>query len=57
MAAKLSNSIAAAGFQIVERGIVAAAEWPRLDTSWARRLQGNERRSITYVVATADDTN
>ena len=49
----LVSNYAAAGFQIVERGIIAAAEWPRLTTSWARRLQGNERRSITYVIATA----
>ena len=50
----LVSNYAAAGFRIVERGIIAAAEWPRLNTSWARRLQGNERRSITYLIATAD---
>jgi len=50
----LRPNYAAAGFQIVERGIIAAADWPRLNTSWARRLQGNERRSITYLIATTD---
>ena len=50
----LVPNYAAAGFQIVERGIIAADEWPRLNTSWAKRLQGNERRSITYLIATAD---
>jgi len=50
----LVPNYATAGFQIVERGLIAAAEWPRIKTSWARRLQGNERRSITYLIASAD---
>jgi 16S rRNA (adenine(1408)-N(1))-methyltransferase len=50
----LAPNYAAAGFQIVERGIIAAAEWPRIETSWAKRLQGNEGRYITYLVASAD---
>lgn len=50
----LVPNYAAAGFEILERGVIAAAEWPRLNTSWARRLQGNERRSISYVIATTD---
>ena len=50
----LGPNYAAAGFQIVERGTIGAAEWPRINTSWARRLQGNERRSIIYVIATPD---
>ncbi|HEX7330838.1 MAG TPA: hypothetical protein VF290_05015 [Pyrinomonadaceae bacterium] len=41
---------AAAGFQITERGILAASEWPEFETSWAKRLKGNERRPITYLV-------
>src|SRR4029079_10241882 len=50
----LVSNYAAAGFRIIERGIIAASEWPRLNTSWATRLQGNERRAITYVIATTD---
>ena len=50
----LGPNYAAAGFQIVERGTIGAAEWPRINTSWARRLQGNERRSIIYMIATTD---
>ena len=42
-----------AGFQIFERGVLSASEWPELNTSWAKRLQGNERRSITYLIARA----
>jgi len=42
-----------AGFQIIERGVLSASEWPELNTSWAKRLQGNERRSVTYLIARA----
>jgi 16S rRNA (adenine(1408)-N(1))-methyltransferase len=45
----------AAGFQIIERGIISASEWPEFETSWAKRLQGNEQRPITYLIARASD--
>jgi len=51
----LIQKYAAAGFQIVERGILAASEWPDFETSWAKRLKGNERRPITYLIARATD--
>lgn len=44
---------AAAGFDISERGVRPASEWPEFDTSWAKRLQGNEQRPITYLIARA----
>jgi 16S rRNA (adenine(1408)-N(1))-methyltransferase len=44
---------AAAGFEIFERGIRPASEWPEFHTSWAKRLQGNEQRPITYLIARA----
>ena len=47
----LTKNYAAAGFKITERGILAASEWPDFETSWAKRLQGNERRPITYLIA------
>ena len=53
----LVQKYAAAGFQIIERGILAASEWPEFETSWAKRLKGNERRPITYLIATADDAD
>jgi len=53
----LAPRYAAVGFHITERGILAASEWPEFNTSWARRLQGNERRPITYLIATADDAD
>ena len=50
---KLVSNYAAAGFEISERGILSASDWPKLNTSWAKRLQGNERRPITYLIARA----
>jgi len=49
----LAANYTAAGLQIIERGILAASEWPHLETSWAKRLQGNEHRPITYLIARA----
>ena len=49
----LVPNYAAAGFEIIERGIIAAFEWPALKTSWAKRLKGNEQRPITYLIARA----
>jgi 16S rRNA (adenine(1408)-N(1))-methyltransferase len=43
----------AAGFETIERGILAASEWPEFNTSWAKRLHGNEQRPITYLIARA----
>ena len=47
----LTENYRAAGFEIVERGLLSSSQ--SLDTSWARRLQGNEQRRITYIVARA----
>jgi 16S rRNA (adenine(1408)-N(1))-methyltransferase len=50
---ELIPKYAAAGFETIERGILSASEWPELNTSWAKRLQGNEHRTITYLIARA----
>ena len=50
---QLASNYRAAGFEITERGILPASEWPEFNTSWAKRLQGNERRGITYLIARA----
>jgi 16S rRNA (adenine(1408)-N(1))-methyltransferase len=42
---------ATAGFEITERGVLEPSAWSNLDTSWAKRLHGNEHRSITYLIA------
>jgi len=49
----LKPKYAEGGFEITERGILPASEWPEFNTSWARRLQQNENRPITYLIARA----
>ena len=49
----LVPNYAEAGFETTERGILNASEWPDFNTSWAKRLQGNERRPISYLIARA----
>jgi 16S rRNA (adenine(1408)-N(1))-methyltransferase len=47
----------AAGFEITERGMLPAREWPEFKTSWAKRLKGNADRPITYLIAHATATD
>lgn len=47
----LAPKYRSAGFEIFERGIIAASEWPELQTSWAKRLKGNVSRSLVYIIA------
>ena len=49
----LTPRFATAGFEVTERGILAASEWPEFETSWAKRLQQSEQRPITYLIARA----
>lgn len=42
-----------AGFAVFEHGTLSAAQWAELETSWARRLRGNDQRAVTYLVARA----
>lgn len=41
------------GFKVLDRGALPPSEWPTLQTSWARRLRGDGRRSVFYVLAQA----
>lgn len=50
---ELTPRYKAAGFEILERGVLAQSEWPRLQTSWAKRLGGNEARTLAYIIAQA----
>jgi 16S rRNA (adenine(1408)-N(1))-methyltransferase len=50
---ELTSNYTAARFQIIERGIISALESLEFNTSWAKRLAGNEQRRITYLVARA----
>jgi 16S rRNA (adenine(1408)-N(1))-methyltransferase len=43
----------AAGFDVVEYGSLPPSEWPRLKTSWAKRLRGAPPRQLSYLVARA----
>lgn len=52
---ELAGRYKASGFAIVESGALAQSEWPKLKTSWAKRLRGNEARSLVYIVACASD--
>lgn len=42
----------AAGFELVKFGSMDASEWSRLETSWARKLQGGDRRIVSYLIFT-----
>jgi 16S rRNA (adenine(1408)-N(1))-methyltransferase len=44
-----------AGFEICERGTILPSEWPKLQTSWARRLKGHANRSLAYFIARVID--
>jgi 16S rRNA (adenine(1408)-N(1))-methyltransferase len=40
----------AAGFFLVELDSMDASEWPKLETSWARKLQGGDGRRVSCLV-------
>lgn len=43
----------AAGFQALERGILDSSQWSKLETSWARKLQGSSNRRVVYLILQA----
>jgi 16S rRNA (adenine(1408)-N(1))-methyltransferase len=43
----------AAGFEVLERGMLSPSDWAGLQTSWAKRLRGSSGRSVFYFVARA----
>lgn len=49
----LARNYREAGFEIFERGVIPPSKWPELQTSWAKRLKGAERRTLTYIIARA----
>jgi 16S rRNA (adenine(1408)-N(1))-methyltransferase len=42
-----------AGFKITESGNVPPSHWPKLHTSWAKRLKDSSNRTLTFIVAEA----
>ena len=49
----LTRNYKDAGFQILERGVLPPSEWPKLQTSWSKRLRGGVNRSLVYIIACA----
>jgi 16S rRNA (adenine(1408)-N(1))-methyltransferase len=50
----LASAFKDAGFEIVEREECSPPDWPKLETSWARRLAGSKSRSLVYIIARAN---
>ncbi|MEO6334133.1 MAG: class I SAM-dependent methyltransferase [Pyrinomonadaceae bacterium] len=40
----------AAGFRLVDHDRLEPEQWSKLDTSWARKLQGNSARQVLFLV-------
>jgi len=53
----LSNTLvpayAAAGFEVMEQGVLQPSEWPALQTTWSKRLRGGRDRTLVYIIAQA----
>lgn len=43
-----------AGFKLVDHGHLDPAQWSKLNTSWARKLQGNSDRKVLYLIFETD---
>lgn len=50
----LFPKFAAAGFRVIDHGTLNHDQWSRMETSWARKLQGNSDRQVTYLVFVAE---
>ena len=42
-----------AGFKVEESGMSSHAEWPHIETTWAKRLRDNNRRQLLFIIARA----
>lgn len=52
---ELTVRLADAGFHVTECGEVAPADWSKLCTSWARKLQTGGDRKVFYLIAQATE--
>jgi 16S rRNA (adenine(1408)-N(1))-methyltransferase len=43
----------AAGFEALEKGVLDSSDWSKLETSWARKLQGGANRKVIYLILKA----
>jgi 16S rRNA (adenine(1408)-N(1))-methyltransferase len=46
-----------AGFKLLESGVLNFSEWSKLETSWARKLQGGSNRKVTYLILQINQSN
>jgi 16S rRNA (adenine(1408)-N(1))-methyltransferase len=46
-----------AGFKLLESGVLNSSEWSKLETSWARKLQGGSNRKVTYLILQINQSN
>lgn len=53
IADQLHERYRSAGFEVLEHGSVPASQWSEFETTWARKLKQNERRSVVYLIARA----
>lgn len=44
----------AEGFKVLGNGILNSSEWSKLETSWARKLQGGSNRKVIYLILLAE---
>lgn len=51
---ELVSRYASAGFSVTERRELTPNEWSKFETSWARKLSGNDSRSVFYFVFVRD---
>ena len=51
----LVPAYASAGFVCRDKGVLDAKDWSRLETSWARKLQGNKDRVVTFLIFETGD--
>jgi 16S rRNA (adenine(1408)-N(1))-methyltransferase len=47
----------AAGFEMLDSGVLGQSEWSKIKTSWARRLKGNEGRKVLFILGRATGTH
>jgi 16S rRNA (adenine(1408)-N(1))-methyltransferase len=39
-----------AGFNVLESGVLDSIQWSKIETSWAKKLSGNEERKVRFLV-------
>lgn len=50
----LISKYEAAGFKLLEKGSLDSSKWSKIETSWAKKLQGGANRKVTFLVFQAN---